>query len=394
MLMSGLKDEIQDIIQSAIDRGDIAGANMLVIKDDEELCQVTLGYSKLEEKVPLRRDNIFRLYSMTKPVTAAALMILYDRGMLRLDDKIEKYIPEFAECMVANDDGTLRRADKAITIFDLLTMTSGIVYPDVWCESELRMKELFDAAREKLDMGIHTDTLEYCRQIAKCPLCFEPGAKWKYGLSADIIGGIIEVVTGKALSDFYKEEIFEPLGMKDTGFILSEEQRKRLSACYQYDEEGRLVIYEDNALGLEGYTEDTVFFSGGAGLVSTMDDYARFAKMMLNGGSYEGIRILSEEAVRLISTNHLTSEQAKDYNWESLAGYGYGFLVRVLTEPEKTGNGGSVGEYGWDGWTGGYVAIAPAENMILLYFIQRTCAGTTDEVRKIRRVLHTFLTEN
>lgn len=383
--MTDYRKTMEEIVENAVCLGKIAGANVLMLRNDEDVYFKSHGFADKEAGIPMQRDTIFRMYSMTKPITAAAVMILAERGKLDLWDPVSMYIPEFSDCKVMEEDGRLVLPKRPVTIFDLLTMTSGIPYPDMDCESARRMDALFGKIKENLSEGMHTDTLTYCRKIAEVPLCFHPGEKWRYGLSADILGGIIEVISGDTFGHFLKKEIFDPLNMKDTGFVVPKEKRSRFCACYRWsNEEERLVPYTDNHLGLEGYGEDVVFESGGAGLVSTIDDYARFAKMMLHGGTLDGTRILGRKTVELMTSPHLTAAQSVDYNWDSVQGYGYGFLMRVLTDPGKAGSNASVGEFGWDGWTGNYVTVDPAEGMILLYFIQRTDAGTTKEARKLR----------
>lgn len=390
--MTDYQKTMGEIVENGIAQGHIIGANVLMIKDDKEVYFKSHGYADKENGVPMKRDAIFRLYSMTKPVTAAATMILAERGKIDLWDPVSKYIPEFADCKVMEEDGRLVPPKRPVKIWDLLTMTSGLTYPDMGCDPGRQMDALFKELKEKLAQGIHTDTLEYCRRIAQVPLCFHPGEKWRYGLSADILGGIIEVVSGETFGNFLQKEIFEPLGMKDTGFVVPKEKRDRLAACYQWsNEEGRLIPYTDNHLGLEGYGEDVVYESGGAGLVSTVDDYAKFARMMMHYGTLDGVRILGRKTVELMTSSHLTREQAKDFNWDSLWGYDYGFLTRVLRNPGEAGCNASVGEYGWDGWTGNYITMDPSENMAFLYFIQKTDAGTTEEVRKLRMTVYASL---
>ena len=390
--MTDYQKVMDEIVENGIAKGNIVGANVLMLKDDEEVYFTSQGFADREAGIPMQRDTIFRLYSMTKPITAAAVMILLERGKLDLWDPVSAYIPEFEDCKVMEEDGRLAAPKRPVKIWDLLTMTSGITYPDMGCEPGRQMDALFCEIKEKLSRGIHTDTLTYCRKIAGVPLCFHPGEKWRYGLSADILGGIIEVISGDTFGHFLQKEIFEPLNMKDTGFVVPKEKRNRFCACYQWSsEEGRLIPYTDNHLGLEGYGEDVKYESGGAGLVSTVDDYAQFAKMMLHGGTLNGVRILGRKTVELMTTSHLTKEQSEDFNWDSLWGYGYGFLTRVLENPGRAGCNASVGEYGWDGWTGNYITMDPSENMTLLYFIQKTDAGTTEEVRKLRMAAYASL---
>ncbi len=383
---------MDDIIKSSMEKGSIVGANVLMIKDGKEVHFASHGYADREEKVPMSRDTIFRMFSMTKPVTAVAVMILAERGKIDLWDKVSDFIPEFADVQVLEEDGRLAAPKTQMNIWQLLTMTSGITYPDMDCEPAILMDKLFREIKADLEAGKPTDTLEYCRKIATVPLCFHPGEKWRYGLSADILGGIVEVVSGLKFGDFLQKEIFGPLGMKDTGFYVPKEKWDRFATCYEWSAKtGRLEPYKENFLGLEGYREDVRFESGGAGLVSTIDDYSRFGMMLLNGGTLDGVRILGRKSVELISAPHLNEQQMKDYNWDSVRGHNYGCLTRVMVNPGEAGSNASVGEFGWDGWTGNYITMDPSENMTLLYFIQRAGAGTTPEVRKLRMAAYGML---
>lgn len=390
--MFAYKKVMDTIVTQGIEKGNIVGANVLFIKDNKELYFSSQGHADREAGTAMARDTIFRLFSMTKPVTAVAVLMLAERGKLDLWDNVSKYVPEFANVQVVDAAGNLVKADREINIWHLLTMTSGIPYPDMDCESGRRMDKLFKEIEAELVAGRPTDTMEYCRKIAGIPLCFQPGERWRYGLSADILGGIVEVVSGQKYGEFLKKEIFEPLDMKDTGFFVPKEKWHRFAASYEWSEEKNgLIPFTRNHLGLEGYGEDVVFESGGAGLVSTVDDYSHFAQMLLNGGSYNGVRILGHKTVELMRSSHLNEVQRKDFNWDSLKGYGYGCLVRVLENSGANGCNANIGEFGWDGWTGNNIMMDATENMVLLYFIQRCGAGTTEEFRKLRMTAYASL---
>ena len=209
-----------------------------------------------------------------------------------------------------------------------------------------------------------------------------------YGLSADVLGAVAEVVTGKRYGDFLREEIFEPLEMADTGFYVPENKLERFAQNYIWNEEkGELEIFSDCNLG-EYYGADVSFESGGAGLVSTMEDYSHFARMLLQGGVYNGIRILGEKTVQFVHQDRLSPEQKGALLWDSNLGCGYGCLMRVLTDQGAAGTIGSQGEYGWDGWTGNYVTIDPADDMIILYFIQRGGYSSSSALRRLRNVTY------
>ncbi|HKM33740.1 MAG TPA: serine hydrolase domain-containing protein [Lachnospiraceae bacterium] len=390
--MLDYKEVMDELVKDSIDNGTIVGANVLLLQRGKELYNCSQGFADKEARIPMTRDTIFRMFSMTKPVTSVAVLILAERGKLDLLDNVSLYIPEFANAKVWSEDGTLVPLKREIRIMDLLTMTSGVTYPDFDCEPARQMDQLFRDIKTDLENGNPTDTLDYCRKIASVPLCFQPGANWRYGLSADILGGIVEVVSGQKYGKFLSKEIFEPLGMKDTGFIVPKEKRHRFATNYKWNTDSRcLEPFRQNYLGLEGYGQDVTFESGGAGLASTIDDYSRFGRMLLYGGTFNGVRILGRKTVELMATNHLNKDQLVGYNWDSLMGYGYGCLTRVMMNPGQAGSNASIGEFGWDGWTGNYFIVDPSEDMILLYFIQRCEAGTTLEVRKLRMAAYAAL---
>lgn len=389
--MYDYRQAIDGIMRQEVDAGQIAGAGYLLLQGGKERYFSTCGYADRERRTPIERDTIFRLFSMTKPVTAAAVMLLVERGELDLRDIVSQYLPTFREQTVWNPDGEPVPARCAATIYDLLNMTSGIPYPENWegCSPSGRlMDELFQELKEAQAGGQRLTTREWVDRIAGIPLAFQPGERWMYGLSADVLGAVVEVVTGKRYGDFLREEIFAPLGMVDTGFYVPEDKLGRFAQNYIWNGEKRaLEVYTDCNLG-EYYGSDVSFESGGAGLVSTMEDYSHFAQMLLQGGIYDGVRILGEKTVQFMRQDRLSPEQKWAFLWDSNLGCGYGCLMRVLTDQGAAGTIGSLGEYGWDGWTGNYVTIDPADDMVMLYFIQRCGYSSTSALRKLRNVTY------
>ncbi|MDL2301440.1 beta-lactamase family protein [Lachnospiraceae bacterium OttesenSCG-928-D06] len=381
------KETMDKLLAKELEEKKIIGANVLVLHKGEEIYHNVLGYANREEKIDMKRDTIFRMFSMTKPVTAAATMILAERGELDLWDPVSKYLPEYANQMVCKEDGSQEAAERDVTIWDLLNMTSGITYPDESHEPGRQMRKVFSELIKRREDGECITTREYVRRIAEVPLVFQPGERWMYGLSADLLGGIIEVISGKTYGAFLKEELFDPLGMKDTGFFVPKEKQHRFAQIYRWLENGEIIVKEGSHLG-EYYNEDVAFESGGAGLVSTIDDYSQFAKMMLNKGMHKGKRILGRKTVEFMTEDRLTEKQKKNFDWDSIRGYGYSCLMRVMVDPGKAGSNASKGEYGWDGWTGNYVIISPEDDLIIMYFIQRCDAGVTPLVRKLRMVTY------
>ena len=389
--MFNYQTTIDNLINQSISAGEFAGASLLVLKDGEKKYREVYGEADKERHIPIRRDTIFHLYSMSKPVTAVAVMILFERGELDVRDAVGKYLPMFQNMTVWTEAGEVP-ANREITIWDCLNMTTGIPYPCAELESGRRMDKVFRELIERRERGEIVDTMEWMRQVAKVPLVFQPGEKWMYGFSADILGAVVEAVSGRKFGQFLWEEIFEPLGMKDTGFFVPEEKWERFAVSYEWKDGTGLVPFTRSHLG-EYYKEDVAFESGGAGLVSTIDDYASFAQMLLNKGKLGDVRILGDKTVEFMTQNYLTEAQKVDYNWDSVRGYGYGCLMRHLEDKGVAGTNGSVGEFGWDGWTGNYVTINPAENMVLLVFVQRCGTGFGELTRKVRAVTYGALSE-
>lgn len=382
-----LRQKIEMVVNKAIQDGSIAGANVLAVHKGQVLFRGSLGYADAEEKKPLTEDSIFRLFSMSKPVTSVATMILMEQGKIDLLDKVGKYIPEFDKMQYFAEDGSVKDCTQDLTILNLLNMTSGIPYPDDFTPAGKEMDKLFKEIGEKQDRGEYTDTLDFCRKVAQIPLNFEPGALWQYGFSADILGGVIEVASGMKFGDFLRKYVFEPLEMVDTDFYVPEDKLHRFTKMYVDMGDGKITPFHERHLGMEGYRRQQHFQSGGAGLVSTMEDYSHFAEMLVNGGIYKGKRILGRKTVEMYRHNLLTPEQKKGY-WDCFRGYGYGLLCRIMEQPAAFGSNGSVGEFGWDGWTGPYVTVDLSEEFYLIYMIQKGNAGTTTEVRKIRNICY------
>lgn len=381
-----MKERLAEIINGEIEKGNIAGANISIIKEDKEVYYNEFGYADMEKNIPMKRDTIIRLYSMTKPVTAAGAMLLFERGIIDLYDPVSKYLPSFETQMVSKNN-MLIPAERKVTIRDLLNMTSGIVYPGAEGVAERHMGAVFDTYIENAKNGNYGSTYDFCNQMGSCPLAFQPGEQWRYGASADVLGAVIEVASGKSFGEFLKEEFFEPLGMLDTDFYVPEDKLYRFAQNYIFDEtQNKLIPYEGDNLSLMDFTKKPGFESGGAGLVSTMNDYSKFALMLLNEGAYKGKRILGKKTVRFMKTPQLTNEQQITFNWDSVRGYSYGNLMRILTDQAKAATNASLGEYGWDGWTGNYFTIDPEEKIIFMYFIQRCNSGTTEVTRKLRAI--------
>jgi CubicO group peptidase (beta-lactamase class C family) len=327
---------------------------------------------------------------MTKPITAVAAMILYERGELDLMSKVSDYLPAFADCKVASKEGIIR-ASRPITIKDLLNMTSGIVYPGDFGEAERSMTKIYKEAKTQRQSGILKTNVDVCNKLAEGYLAFEPGTGYRYGQSADILGGVIEVITGKKYSDFLKKEIFTPLNMEDTGFYIDESKAFRQAVLYRRDKSGKVVRAEDDVkrrMEMESPTKQPWFEKGGDGLYSTVNDYAHFAQMLLNKGSYHGKELIGKKTLSFMTSPQLTGQQFDSFDLESCIGYNYGNYFRILTDPSLATSNGSIGEYGWDGMAGTYFFVDPTEELIVIYMQQIEGGCDYSFIRGIRQIIY------
>lgn len=384
-----MEQKIREAMQRSIESGSCSGANVLVIKDGKEQVYCEYGYRDLENQIAMSRDTIFRLYSQTKPVTAAAIMLLASEGRIDLASAVEDYLPEFKNGHV-NQNGTRQNVQRKITVRDLLNMTSGISYPDAATEGGRQSEAVF----KELDDRLYTDhpmsTREFSEKMGKIDLCFEPGQEFKYGASADILGALVEVVSGESFGTFLQKNFFDPLEMKETGFYVPEKNQKRLAKVYEETKQG-LVEVQTNHLGLR-YNRDVApaFESGGAGLCSTLDDYSKFGQMLINDGMYQGRRIMMPQAVRFMTHGGLTPSQMVQLHngWDWMSGYTYGNLMRVCHNESETSVFASKGEYGWDGWLGTFFSNEPQHGITMIFGTQQVGIGRTGSlVHQIKNIV-------
>lgn len=387
MLDERIIGQLKVTLQASIEKNEVAGGNLLVIHRGEEQFYHEDGLADREAGKPIRRDSLFRLYSMTKPITATAVMLLVECGELDLFEPVSKFLPGFKNQKVADGD-RLVPVEREADVRDMLNMTAGLVYGGPHPAGRAT-----EALLEEVDRRLYGDspmsTLEFANRLGECPLFYQPGSSWSYGTSADVLGAIIEVVSGMRFGTFLRKELFEPLGMHDTGFWLPEEKRPRLAKTYANDDKGGLTLYEGNHLGVNHHMDrDPAFESGGAGLVSSIDDAAKFTMMLMNKGTLNGTRILRPRTVEYLTSCTLHPKQQKAFDgWHSLSGHSYGNLMRVLTDPSQAGVIGSPGEYGWDGWLGAYFCNCPSDDLTFLLMVQRKDAGTMPLTRKLRNLI-------
>lgn len=380
--------KIDNILKEMTDTGYVAGINCMILEDGKPVYYGESGYLDLEKKVPVKKDSIFRLYSMTKPITSAAVMCLVEDGKIDLNQAVGEFLPSYQNQIVADRDEkySVRRAMK---VKDLLNMTSGLTYGGETNITEIQTEKLCTEAISRLNTKDEMTTMEFATRLGEIPLIFNPGESFRYSYSADVLGAIVEVVSGMRFGEFLKKRIFDPLGMEDTGFYVPKEKQHRLSKVYQASEYG-LKEYTYNHLDINLCMDhEPAFQSGGAGLVSTIEDYSKFATMLMNNGLYNGKRIMQPGTVKYMTTGCLDEGPQEEFkNWDGLFGFTYSNLLRVLKDPGMAVTMGSEGEYGWDGWLGAYFSNDPKHKVTILEMIQRKDAGTTYYMRRIRDVVY------
>ena len=376
-----LKDIVQFLERDYLDTGKLSGFSYLIARNNNIVALECRGRSTMgSEKhigFPLTLDSIFRIYSMTKPITSVALMMLVEDGHIRLDHLVKDFIPSFSN-MDVWIEGTLqsyttRKPDREITIHDLLTHQSGLTYdfiPYHPVDAIYRNKQL-----NTYTARMRGKTLEaFIQELSEIPLIFSPGTRWNYSLGVDIIGRIIEIISGQTLETFFKTNIFIPLSMSDTGFNISAEQAKRLTHCYKHNPSTKniQVMTNDNEI----LSTPTQFFSGGGGLMSTLSDYYKFCRMLHNNGIWDGTRILKEDTLKLMRCNHLTrggdlTEYGDTpFSESSDAGNGFGIGWSVMVHSERSLLPNSKGTYSWGGIANTYFWIDPLEDMIVIFMTQ------------------------
>lgn len=384
--------KLQQVMDQAVSNCEVAGVNLLIEKDGRELYYGQAGMADIEAGRPMSRDTIFRLYSQTKPVTAAAIMILMERGMIDLCQPVSDFIPEYGNMKVVRESG-VAPCEIPIRIHNLLNMTSGLAYPDDNTTAGLFAGEVISEGERRLGSDREMTTMELAKKMASCPLAFVPGESWRYGTSADLLGAVAEAVTGERFGEFLRKEIFEPLGMNDTAFWVPEEKQSRLAAVYETvpgpDGKYGLVRYGGSHLAVPNDMRTPPSIEmGGAGLCSTLDDYMRFARMLLAGGEDRGVRILKPRTLQFMTKGRLLDCQQKAFEkWTGLEGYTYSNLMRICEDPDKACVFAQKGEYGWDGWLGAYFANFPQEGITILMGTQKVNGGTFTLTRKLRNLI-------
>ena len=389
-----------------IDTGRIPCAQIAVARDGETVYEAVLGLADVERKVPLKADAVFRIYSMTKPVTCVALMTLVEEGLIALDDPVGKHIPAWANLGVyAAGVGPYATTPPArpMQVVDLMRHTSGLTYG-------FQSRTNVDAAYRRLKLaeahGDH-DLEGFIAELARLPLEFSPGEAWNYSVSTDVVGYLVQKIVGKPLGQVLAERIFDPLKMTDTGFFVREDQKSRFTACYSASAEGAMNLQARPTGGLtlnddpttSPYLKPPKMESGGGGVVSTAADYMRFSNMLVNGGELEGARIVSPMTIRLMASNHLPGGQDLTQMSRSLfsestyAGIGFGLGFAVVFDPPKTLIPCSMGEFYWGGAASTAFWVDPVEKVTAVFMTQLLPSSTYPIRRELRTLVYSALME-
>ena len=380
-------------MQRHVDAGRIPGAQVLIARRGRVVLHEWTGLMDVEGGRPWARDTLVRVYSMTKPATSVALLMLYEDGLCRLDDPVDLYIPEFADRKVLRAGAT--RTDETapatvrLTLHHLLTHTSGLTYG-------FNPGPLAAAMRERrVDFGIaHGDLSETIRRLAELPLAFEPGSRWNYGVSTDVLGRVVEVISGQPLDRFFAERIFGPLGMRDTFFTVPADRAERLASCYNRTEQDGMALADP---GRESRFLGVRQFSGGGGLVSTADDYLRFAEMLRGRGALGGTRLLAPKTVEVMASNALPGDIASMgqpvFSEVPFDGIGFGLGLAVTLDPARAKTLGSRGDFGWGGMASTVFWVDPGLELATVFLTQLVPSSSYPLRKELRALVYSSLVE-
>jgi CubicO group peptidase (beta-lactamase class C family) len=384
------------LVHGYVDDHRLAGATTVVARHDKVVHLDVYGAMDVERDVPLRPDSIFRIYSMTKPIASVALMTLYEEGRFQLDDPVAEFIPEWRGLTVF-DGGTadhydVRTPERAMTVRDLLMHTSGLVGRG----DRTPVGELYRRAGIGDNDRAGGTLADLVTELAGLPLAADPGSRWIYGVSTDVVGRLCEVIGGLPFDRFLDRRVLEPLGMVDTGFIVPQAKRDRFTACYEPTDDGGHHLLDDPATS--PYTRPRTYFSGSAGLVGTAGDYLRFCRMLARGGELDGARILGPRTVRLMTSNHLPGGRdltsfATTGGETSRRGQGFGLGFGVLLDQTVAQTIGTAGEFFWGGAASTAFFVCPKEDLITVFLTQLRPSATYPIRRQLRATIYSAIVE-
>ena len=367
--------------QNYVDTGRLAGFQVVVARQGQVVLRAECGCADLASAARMAPDTLFRIYSMTKPITSVALMTLYEQGRFQLDDPVHRHLPALADLRVFAGGGASQAltsaAQRPVTIRDLLTHTSGLTYGFMDrhpVDAIYRARGITGPDRRNPGTACAT-TAEMVDRLSEVPLLFSPGTQWSYSVATDVVGRLVEVISGQRLDVFMQQRIFGPLGMVDTVFDLRADHADRLAANYVTAADGSLEIL-DPAGAASALSIPATFHSGGGGLVSSAHDYHRFTQMLLGGGTLDGVRVLGRKTVEFMTVNHLptggdlATMGMATWDGYSYLGVGFGLGFAVVLDPVRAQTIGSAGEYNWGGAASTLFWVDPAEELVAMLFAQ------------------------
>ena len=392
---------ITELCDRYVESGKFPCAQVQVARGDEVVLRHTIGKADIEENIDLRDDAIFRIYSMTKPLTSIGLMQLYEKGEFILEDPVERFIPAFSNPQVLIGGSylkpALRPAQTTLTVRDMLMHTSGLTYGFHFSNNLDKMyrKSKFGSIWGQKGDAIQT-LEETANKLGEMPLLFDPGTSWNYSMSTDICGRLIEVISGQNLDEYLVENITEPLGMVDTGFHVEEEKSNRFTSNYAITPENPLTKIDD--ISSSDYLEPAQFLSGGGGMVSTTDDYQRFVSMLLRGGELQGERIIGRHTLEFMTTNHLPGGVTLNdlgqstFTETAMEGMGFGLGFSVLENPAANAALGSKGEFAWGGAASTRFWVDPVEEITCIFMTQFMPSSYYPIRRELKATVYQALT--
>jgi len=385
--------------QNYVEPGKIAGCQVLVARRGHVAYYKSLGSMDRERGKPMREDTIFRIYSMTKPITAVALMQLYERGLFQLNDPVHRVIPEWRSLEeYVSGDGTVmetRPVQTPITFRHLLTHTAGLTYGGGPVQTDLHP---VDRVYRALDISTtSSDSLQdFVKKLARAPLRYTPGERWMYSLASDVCGYLVEALSGQPFDRYLQENIFAPLGMRDTSFVLAPDKLERFAACYQRAADKSLRLQDDPLNS--SYANRRPFFAGGSGLISTTADYYRFCDSLRRGGELEGERILGPRTIELMAMNHLpggrdlTQLAIGSFAETAYEGTGFGLGLASTLNQVATGSFGA-GDYYWGGFASTIFWVDPKEDMIVIFMTQLIPSATFNFRGQLKNIIYSAITD-
>jgi CubicO group peptidase (beta-lactamase class C family) len=383
----------EHLLARYVEPGKIAGALTLVARRGKIAFLSPLGKMDRERAIPMRTDTLFRIYSMTKPVTSVALMMLQERGAFQLGDPVHKWLPGWESLRVYRygkyPNFVTVPAERPMTVRDLLIHTSGLSYGII-------ERTHLDGAYRRLRIGDGGTLAEMVDKLGQLPLEFSPGTRWGYSVATDVIARLVEILSGRRFEEYLRQEIFEPLGMVDTDYTVAADKLPRYAANYTRSPDGGMTLYDDPADS--AYARPKTLFTGSSGLISTVGDYVRFAEMLRRGGAIDGVRLLGPRTVRYMTQNHLPGgvdlaslATESTFSETRYDGVGFGLGFHVVLDPVRAQVPCSVGEYGWGGMASTAFWVDPVEEITVVFMTQLVPSSALNVRSELKSLVHSAI---